>query len=380
MTELVLANARVVTADAVIEGSVRVRDGRIVEIAAGPSHAAGALDLDGDYLLPGLVELHTDNLERHISPRPGVRWPAPAAVVAHDAQIAAAGITTVFDALAVGDVLEGSQRLANLTAMGTAVASLREAGMLKAEHWLHMRCEVSHPTLGELFQPFVDHPLVRLVSLMDHTPGQRQFARLDKYREYYQGKYGLSDDAMARFIDEKRDNQERYSAAHRTLIVELCRTRRLRMASHDDATIDHVEEAADAGMVVAEFPTTLDAARAARSHRMKVMGGAPNLVRGGSHSGNVSAHELAEAGLVDILSSDYVPSSLLQAAFLLARPGSAITLPQAVATVTATPAAAVGLADRGTIAPGLRADLVRVADRTDLPIARAVWREGERIA
>jgi len=377
MTELVISNARVVTREAVIHGTVQLRDGVIMDVSDVPASVPSALDFDGDYLLPGLVELHTDNLERHASPRPGVRWPADAAVVAHDTQIAGAGITTVLDALSVGDVLEGSSRLATLTAMADAVTSMR--GLLKAEHWLHMRCEISYADLPAVFEPFVDHALVRLVSLMDHTPGQRQFAKLEKYTEYYQGKYGMSDAQMARFIDTKRADQARYSAAHRAHVVALCRDRGLALASHDDATEQHIAEAADCGSVVAEFPTTTAAARAARARGIKVMGGAPNLVRGGSHSGNVSARELAADGLVDILSSDYVPASLLHAAFLMAD-GDDARLPDAIASVSATPAAAIGLADRGAIAPGLRADLVRVTPNRSLPIVRAVWRHGERIA
>jgi alpha-D-ribose 1-methylphosphonate 5-triphosphate diphosphatase len=369
----------VVTRDQVIHGSVQVRDGVITAVSDQPALVPGAIDLDGDYLLPGLVELHTDNLERHVSPRPGVRWPAAAAVVAHDAQIAAAGITTVLDALSVGDVLEGSSRLANLTQMADGLAAMRDAKALRAEHWLHMRCEVSYRGMRELFAGFVDNPLVKLVSLMDHTPGQRQFAKLEKYREYYQGKYAMDDAAMARFIDAKQADQARYSADHRAHVVALCRARGLKLASHDDASAAHVEEAAAYGSVVAEFPTTLEAARTARQRDIHVLGGAPNFVRGGSHSGNVSARELAEHDLMDILSSDYVPSSLLHAAFLLAD-GDDTKLPGAIATVSATPAAAIGLDDRGRIAPGLRGDLVRVTATPILPIVRAVWRGGERVS
>jgi len=381
MSELVISNARVVTRDAVLHGAVQVRDGMIADVSDVPALLPGAIDFDGDYLLPGLVELHTDNLERHASPRPGVRWPAEAAVVAHDVQIAGAGITTVFDALAVGDVIEGSSRLASLTAMTGAVQAMNDAGALKAEHWLHLRCEVSYHDLPALLQPFVEHPRVRLVSLMDHTPGQRQFARLDKYTEYYMGKYGFTDAQMQRFIEDKCADQARYSARHREHVIELCRRRGLPLASHDDATADHIEEAAACGSVVAEFPTTVEAARAARERRIKVMGGAPNFVRGGSHSGNVSARELADHALVDILSSDYVPASLLHAAFLMAD-GDSGALPAAVASVSATPAAAIGLDDRGAIAPGLQADLIRVAEAPGMgfPVVRAVWRRGERIA
>ncbi|MBV8168122.1 MAG: alpha-D-ribose 1-methylphosphonate 5-triphosphate diphosphatase [Alphaproteobacteria bacterium] len=379
MTELVLANARVVTRYAVIHGAVQVRDGMITDVSDQAALVPGAIDCDGDYVLPGLVELHTDNLERHVSPRPGVRWPAAAAVVAHDAQIAASGITTVLDALAVGDVIEGSNRLATLTQVAEGLAAMRDAKALRAEHWLHMRCEVSYPGMRDLFAPFVDNALVKLVSLMDHTPGQRQFAKLEKYREYYQGKYAMDDVQMAAFIDQKVADQTAWSAANRAHVVEMCRARGMKLASHDDACADHIDEAASYGSVVAEFPTTLEAARAAQAREIRVMGGAPNFVRGGSHSGNVSARELAEHGLMDILSSDYVPASLLHAAFLLAE-GDDTKLPDAVAAVSATPASAVGFDDRGRIATGLRADLIRVTATPALPIVRGVWRGGDRVS
>ena len=153
----------------------------------------------------------------------------------------------------------------------------------------------------------------------------------------------------------------------------------MRLASHDDATQAHVAEAIEAGAVIAEFPTTQEAATAARAAGLSIVGGAPNVVRGRSHSGNASALEFARAGLLDILSSDYVPVALLHAAFKLAEEGG-MSLPDAVATVSANPAAAAGLVDRGIVKPGLRADLIRVGMSDGLPVALASWREGERIA
>lgn len=378
--ETVFTNARLVTPDAVIDGSLCVRGGTIHAVAAQPSRLAAAVDLEGDYLIPGLVELHTDNLEKHFSPRPGVRWPAQSAVVAHDAEITAAGITTVFDALALGDVMEGSARVANLDEMAQALARASADRLLRADHHLHLRCEVSYAGVLELFHRHLDGPLVRLVSVMDHSPGQRQFASLDKYREYYRGKYGLSESELQGFIVSQKQASARYSAAHRAEVVANCRARGLPLASHDDATREHIAEAARLGMVIAEFPTTLEAARCARERGMHVMMGGPNFVRGQSHSGNVSARELARAGLLDTISSDYCPASALHAAFLLGGDDGAYPLPRAVATVTSNPARAAGLDDRGELAPGQRADLVRVRMARGMPLARQVWREGQRVA
>jgi alpha-D-ribose 1-methylphosphonate 5-triphosphate diphosphatase len=381
MSELIASNAQIVTRDEVIRGDLVVRDGRIaaIEPAARSSAAASAVDFAGDYLLPGLIELHTDNLEHAATPRPAVRWPALSAVVTHDAQMAASGITTVYDAIAVGDIQRGGDRLARLDAMIEAVTKAQQGGMLRAEHRLHLRCELSHSRLKEIIAELAEHPLIGLMSLMDHTPGQRQFVTMEQYKVYYQGKYQLSDAELATFVAERKRDQELYAQSNREAVIATARARSVKLASHDDATPAHVAEAVEAGVAIAEFPTTLEAAQAARAATIFVVGGAPNVVRGSSHSGNASARDLARAGLLDILSSDYVPVALLQAAFVLHHDLD-FALPAAVATVSANPATAVGLNDRGVLAPGLRADLVRVSKHGAIPVVRATWRAGERVA
>ncbi|WP_313288913.1 alpha-D-ribose 1-methylphosphonate 5-triphosphate diphosphatase [Stutzerimonas nitrititolerans] len=377
--EIVLTNARLVTAERVIDGTLVIRDGLIATVEEGRSQLPHAQDLDGDYLLPGLVELHTDNLEKHMSPRPGVDWPSASAVLTHDAQIVAAGITTVFDALSIGDIKPGGQRMQQLPVMLEAIARAAEAGETRAEHRLHLRCELCHPDVLSLFRDLVEHPLVQLVSVMDHSPGQRQFALEAKYREYYRGKYHLSEAEMDAFTIEQKLNSQKYSDRHRRAVVEECRVRGLAVASHDDATLAHAQESATYGMTIAEFPTTLEAARASHELGLKVLMGAPNIVRGGSHSGNIAAAELAAANVLDILSSDYYPASLLQAAVMLAGQDNDYDLPKAVATVSRLPAQAAGLHDRGEIRVGLRADLLQARIASEQPLVRQVWREGQRV-
>lgn len=378
--ETILTNARIVLADSVLEGgTVLVRDGTIAAISEGRSQAAGAIDLEGDYLLPGLIELHTDNLEKHLAPRPGVRWPAVPALLAHDAQIAAAGITTVFDAVVLGNTIGQSTRLELLDLSVEAVDQARAAGLTRADHLLHLRCEVADPIVLDLFEKVQDHPLVKLVSLMDHTPGQRQFVDLAQYALYYQKKHNVSDAELQAMIVSTRANQEKYADLHRRTLAEACRERGIPTAAHDDATLAHVEESADLGIVISEFPTTMEAAEAARERGMTTIMGAPNVVRGGSHSGNIAAHALAEEGLLDALSSDYVPISMLHAAFKL-HGQHGLTLHDAIATVSRNPARMLNLDDRGEIAAGKRADLVRVTQHQGLPLVRQVWREGDRIA
>jgi alpha-D-ribose 1-methylphosphonate 5-triphosphate diphosphatase len=377
--ERILTNARIVTDETVLSGSLALRDGLIAAVDAGPSRAAGATDLDGDWLLPGLVELHTDNLERLFTPRPGVRWPADAAMLTHDAQVAAAGITTVCDAVCVGFHGGRSERLDYLGLSLDVLRRARAAGALKAEHLLHLRLELTDPHMLELFEPLRAEPSLRLVSFMDHTPGQRQWRDLDKLRGFHLGREVKTEAEFQAMVARRVAEQQAFAHEHRREVLRLLDGHGVVRASHDDATAEHVAEARACGCTIAEFPTTLEAAEAARDAGMGIVMGAPNLVIGGSHSGNVAAAELVERGLLDAFSSDYVPASLLQATFLL-REGFGLPMPEAVAAVTRNPARLLGLADRGTIAPGSRADLVRVREVGTTPTVVQVWSAGRRIA
>lgn len=375
---MIFKNARMVLPNSLIEGSVSCSDGKISDIG-GVSAAAG-YDCEGDYLLPGLVELHTDHLEGHYAPRPKVRWNPVSAVQAHDAQIACAGITTVFDALRVGMDEDDDLRAPDMRQLADAIETGQEENRLRADHFIHLRCEVSAPDVLDSFGFFKEDSRVRLISLMDHTPGQRQFVSLDAYRIYYQGKKGFSDAQMEEFIKQRQARASKNAPDNRKAIAANAHERGIAIASHDDASHEHVEVAIDLGTRIAEFPTTIEAARASREAGMSVLMGAPNVVRGGSHSGNVSARELAEAGCLDVLSSDYVPVSLVQAAFQLAEEVESVDLPKAVAMVTSTPAKAIGLTDRGALEVGRRADLIQVRLVGNIPIVRGVWREGTRVA
>nr|WP_295891358.1 alpha-D-ribose 1-methylphosphonate 5-triphosphate diphosphatase [uncultured Devosia sp.] len=371
-------NARIVLADEVVDGNVAVDDGLITGLASGASQAGE--DFEGDYLIPGLVELHTDHLENHYRPRPGVFWDAMASLHAHDVQIAGSGITTVFDAVRIGSDLDMPQMREHAGMLIDAIRAARQQGWLRAEHLVHLRCELPSTDVIEHFESFVEHPETRLISLMDHTPGQRQFTSLETYKLFYKKQLGVTQEEVERYLAAALAQHERYSAPNRRHLVQRARSRQLAMASHDDATLAHVEEAVADGVAIAEFPTTLEAASAAHDAGLAILMGAPNVVRGKSHSGNISATDLVRAGLLDILSSDYVPFAPLQAAFALPQRVDGFGLPAALATVTRNPARAAGLHDRGEIAVGKRADLVRVKLVGGLPVVRSVWRQGMRVS
>ena len=377
MQQRIIRNAKIVTATEEFTGCMVIEAGTIRSVDRGDTSAPGAEDWAGDWLLPGLVELHTDNLEKHLVPRPGVLWNAHSATVMHDALCAAAGITTVLDSVVIGDMDQGGARSQTQHVSIQALHECRDEGLLRVEHLLHLRCEVSAPDIVEVFEQYADDELVELVSLMDHTPGQRQWRDLGKYRRYSE-RYGRFDDAeYAALVASLTAHQQRYAIPNRAAIIAGSRARGLPLASHDDTELAHVEQASLEGVAISEFPTTVAAARAARAAGLSIVMGGPNLVKGGSHSGNVSAAELAQLDLLDIFSSDYVPASLLQSAFLL-RDAVGWSLPKAVNTVTRNPARAIGLNDRGELAPGLRADLIRIRLSGDMPIVRGAWHKGKR--
>ncbi len=366
----------IVLDDRIVFGSVTL-DGDHIALVEGEERQAPA---EADFLIPGLIDIHTDNIEHHFQPRPGVKWPSTlGAVLAHDWQVLGAGITTVLDSLSLGDYDSRGARTAMLDAAIGGLTEARAADLLRVDHYFHFRCELSDPALLDIAFRHVDNPGLRLMSMMDHTPGQRQWHDVGLYREFRRKKNARvwSDEEFAAYMDERRAHQAHYVPASREAIAAAAAERAIRLASHDDTSLADIDEAERLGIAISEFPTTFAAAEAARARGMAIVMGAPNIVLGGSHSGNVGAAELADAGLLDILTSDYVPTSLLQAPFILARRG--IPLPAAIGLVTAQPADALGFADRGRIAPGLRADLVRLSLVGGVPVIRAIWVQGRRV-
>lgn len=376
----VLTNTVVVTPEISLRGTVVVRDGRIAEIDDRPTAAAGAIDLDGDLLLPGLIDLHTDNVERHFFPRPGVHWPSPLGVVlAHDRDLVGCGITTVLDALSCGDYDSGGMRRTMLNEAIGAITSAKQAGLFAADHLLHLRCETSDGSVLDIVEPHADNPLLALMSLMDHTPGQRQWRDLELFRNYRRTKKNIvwTDAEFADYLAKVTAFRDEHAPRFARRILEIARAHNVPLASHDDTTLADVEQSAAVGVTIAEFPTTVEAATRAHALGQTVAMGGPNIVLGRSHSGNVGAAELHAQGLVDMLCSDYVPASLLESVFHLARTGT--PLPRAVNLASRNVAEALGLNDRGAIEVGRRADLIRIRVVEGHPVLRGVWREGREL-
>lgn len=381
ISERVIANAKLVLDHEVVDGSLLIADERIVEIgqsatAIGKSYA---IDFEGDLLIPGLIDLHTDNLERHFQPRAGVTWDGVAAAIAHDAQVAGCGITTVYDSLTIGAAQGWDMRAELVEPMIKGLVEAIDQAMLRIEHKLHLRCEITHPDLVAIFDAHTAKGPVHMVSLMDHAPGDRQSPDIKAYRTRYQ-KNGMSDAEVDAHINDLMEASRLHGPGNLDAIAERARQADIPLATHDDAKPEHIDKAVLMSAAFTEFPTTGEAARYAAQNNLPVLMGSPNLIRGKSHSGNISAGELAQDGLLDLLASDYIPASLIKAAFRLTEEPHNWPLPKAIAAVTSTPARCAGLTDRGRIARGLRADFVRVAMIKGRPIVREVWSRGKRVA
>jgi alpha-D-ribose 1-methylphosphonate 5-triphosphate diphosphatase len=379
-TDYEVGHAEVVLPDRVLsDGRVVVRAGLIVEVGPHPRGAHTNLDARGRHLLPGLVDVHSDTLSRECHPRPGASLPVEFALASAAARLRAAGVTTAFHGLAyqarsaVG-VPISSPGAGDLAAALDGAAVSTSGPDHRVLHRLDIRCPEGRADLERRLAAVWARGELPVVSHEDHTPGQGQYADPATMRRWLVTGEGFTEESARAHVDWwRRSRDERAALAHDTLawLGDLAGAGRLLLFGHDPATPEDIDGLVARGGTVAEFPTSRAAARHARDCDLVIVVGAPNVVRGGSHAGNVAAAELAAAGLADALASDYLPTALLPAALRLVR-AEALPLPAAIGLVTSGPAAAVGLHDRGRIAPGRRADLVLADLGAPIPEVRMV--------
>ncbi len=379
---LILTNGTVVTPDGVIAGgSVVIEGERIVEVtdATYPTSLSGdeqVLDVGGRYIIPGVICLHNDGLEKAFNPRPNTNFPADFALRTYDAQLAAAGITTQFHALSFLTLAAKQRSLDDAITMSHAVRAFTEAGGGTLDHFVCFRCDVRQPGSLDAILTCIEDAPVRLVTINDHVPGQGQYRNVELFLKQMRP-YLPPDKQTDADLWEYHNTRIQHKAETEHVVEETyvrlaheARTRDFILASHDDDSPEKVEIMHRLGCRMAEFPITVEAARRARELGMHVSIGAPNAVRGGSLTGNASATELAQLGLVDILIADYHAPSILYAAWRWARAGI-VSLPDAVAMTGANPATVAGLTDRGSLAPGLRADVLVIEEAGDVPVVAA---------
>jgi alpha-D-ribose 1-methylphosphonate 5-triphosphate diphosphatase len=371
-----LSNCRIVTPGGIVDGAVHIYG----ETIAGIGKATDGRDLDGAFLIPGIVDIHTDHVERHTHPRIGVIWPFLPALLAYDAVVISGGTTTVFDSVSVGAAMQKPERRELLKPLVATIVEATEKNLFRADHLLHLRCEISDPATMALVDATIDLPITRLISIMDHTPGDRQSPDIKKWLSHMIRDMEVDEAEGRAMMDELFARSKAYGPRVRDHCTAAGRRAGVALMSHDDRTTDHVDQAISDGCMISEFPTTFEAAQYARDSGMTIVAGAPNYLRGGSQSGNVSVAELLAHGLVDVLASDYIPRSPLDAAFAIAADRSLPQdLPAAIDLVTRSPARTADLDDRGTITEGGRADLVAVRLVGGQPVVQAVWRAGRQV-
>jgi alpha-D-ribose 1-methylphosphonate 5-triphosphate diphosphatase len=371
-----LTHARVILADEVIEdGSVLIEDGVIRAICPETSNGAQQVRLDGQWLMPGMVDLHCDAIEKEAEPRARVMFPLDMACINIDRRNAAAGITTPFHALSFAHAEWGVRNNDTAAELVRTVRRFREHMLV--DNRIHVRYEITDITAMPYVMALLDEGATDMVSIMDHTPGQGQFRHLESYVAYMMGNHGSTREAADKLVEEKL--QARQTADERVLQV-MSRARDLGVptASHDDDDHTRVAAMKELGARMSEFPINLETARAAHAAGLATILGAPNVMRGGSQSGNMRAIDAIEAGVADCLCADYAPATMLAAvAALHQRDG--IALHKAARLVTAGPARAAGLTDRGEIAVGQRADLASIGHPGGHATVTGTWVAGRQV-
>jgi alpha-D-ribose 1-methylphosphonate 5-triphosphate diphosphatase len=385
---LAITNATVVLPDRVMEGwAVGIQDGVICHI--GPTREVTGLYADevdaGDaYLMPGIIDLHNDSLETEINPRPETNLPVEFALANLERRLIASGVTTEFHAMAFMNMAKSSRTIDATARRAEYIAAIRRQESRVVDHHILHRLDVWSPeSLDAIFQSTARLD-VRYVSLNDHTPGQGQYRDLAGYMErmtawrQQRGGAPLSPEEVYERIAARAADTETLPFVYRRVIEERGE-QGIIIASHDDDSPQKVEMQFASGSTICEFPITVDTARRARELGMWIVVGAPNIVRGGSSSGNQDARELFELGLADIICADYHAPSLLVSAFKLISDGLC-DLPFAVRTLTLNAAKAVGLERVGAIRMGYRADLTIVRETTrGHPAVEAAFRAGSEV-
>ena len=377
--DLLIRGAHVVLANGILpDASVRIANGVIVDVSASIGVAGRServIEADGRWLLPGLVDMHCDAIEREVQPRPGVQLPFEMALREIDRKLAMVGITTMYHSVSFG-AGEGVRSNEVAAALIRAITEFGEGPSL-VRHQAHLRFEISNWEAIDLVATLVSEGSVGLLSLMDHTPGQGQYRDPTRYRDYVKKTFWIGEAEVDRIVREKHEGRARVTEAHLRELGEIARSARVPVAGHDPDSSESVQIAAARGASMLEFPMSLPVARYATEAGLDVCVGAPNVLYGRSHDGNLSAREAIAANAANVLCSDYYPSGLLPAVWTLVEQGIK-SLPTAVAMASLHPARAIGLGFvAGSIEPGWLADLLLVSERGGRPVVDSTIVGGE---
>lgn len=371
-----ITNAQIVLVDSIIEnGSLLIDNGIISAINPKVVEADETIDLKGKTLMPGMIDLHCDALEKEVEPRPNVYFPLDFACAQADKRNAAAGITTVYHALSFAHEELGVRNNDFAAEVARAVHAWQPHALV--DNRVHCRYEITDETGLPVLKKLLEEGSMHLISMMDHTPGQGQFKDMAAYRDYLTRTYKKTADEINVIVERKLEAATGAFARMQELAF-AAHTAGISVASHDDDSSERVETMLGIGADISEFPVSLEAAQSAKAANMSTIFGAPNILRGKSQSGSMKALEAIEHGVADCLCADYSPASLIVSVFSLPEI-SGLDLPAAIRLVTSNPAKAARLNDRGEISIGKRADLIAVDMPGGLPQVSAVWSKGKPV-
>lgn len=353
--KLTLRSKRVLTPDGIFPLDIHIEHGIIRGLT--PHSSGDVIDLGNMLLTPGFVDVHSDAIEKELEPRPGTTFPLEHSLMEMDKKLAIAGVTTMFHAIAFETKMESGIRCPENSDKIIRIMKRMNSETLRVDNRVHARFEVSSLESIDVIEQLLKDGLIDFFSVMDHAPGQGQFKDVEKWERFYAGSYGLNREEMNALREKKMTRD------HEAMIrlINLAIDKKISIASHDDCNVGKVRAMTDLGVTISEFPLSLEVAEFAKQNGLATGMGAPNVVRGGSQSGNIAAKELIANGLCDYLCSDYHPVSLLNSVYIM-RNTLEIPLEQGFAMVTSTPARIAGLSDRGEIAIGKRADIAAIDD------------------
>ncbi len=363
-----IINTRVVTPEGILDnGAVLIEDGIIKEISENYSgRNVHYIDAGKALLLPGFIDVHSDAIEKEIEARPGTYLETRIALFELDKKLAASGVTTIYHSLSFAQ--EGVILVRSLDIVGKVIREIKRlSGQFCVKTKVHARYEITNSNDLKGIEELAEEGLIDLMSLMDHTPGQGQFKDKDQIYKYYGSRFGIGDKEIEKLVIDRQSFREEVGDINAREIEEICRKKDIPLASHDDDSSEKVLKMKKYGAIISEFPVNLEAVKAAKDLGTYIALGSPNILRGHSHNNNLSSRDLLIQGYGDIVCSDYIPSTLLYALFVLVQ-NNIFDLPDAVKLFSANPARALGIdRETGTIEAGKDADLFLVNDRGELP-------------
>ncbi len=382
-SQTLIKGAHIVLPDRVVHGDLLIVGRKIERIIPKKERRVleeniRIIDAGGMYLLPGMIDLHSDAIEKEIEPRPKTHFPIRSSLYELEKKLAASGITTIYHSISMGG--ETGLGVRNNKTVVEIIKNInrssRERFMIR--HRVHLRYEVTNLPGLAIVRDLLKQRMIHLLSFMDHTPGQGQYTVPGSYEEYMMKARGFTEEEARSMVEKLKSWQKQVDVQVLKETANFARQQRISVASHDDDTPAKIDKILDFGVTISEFPINLNTALYARSRGIHVAVGAPNVVRGSSHANNLRAIDAIRAGAADIICSDYYPPAMLAAVFKLVEEG--IRLPEAVCLVSLNPARAVGLEQQyGSIEVGKQADLVFVELYQGYPFIRKTMVGGRLI-